>query len=625
MERGHLAYSVALREAWFAHRPEAVAVELPAALSEPVRDLALKLPRIHLLGWRDAVGRGCCIVGDPADATMEALRLGWEHNIPVEPVDDLDGADGAIPPILPDPEAMLRIGLAAYATLAFEALGESALPMERARRILARIAILRERHESLLLVLEFPVALAVQRLLATPQPPLRLPAETMPAEIRTIPLRDRLLGILLWEIPRMLELYERHRRSRGRRKKPFDSARALTLLLRLARDRFEEDYDTIPTIADWRTLLQYVRNLSLRHGRLIPGLEDLIVAAKGCVNDDYAAMLLEYAVGYRWNAASRRRPPDLGEVASDSEESPPVPGGSAWRDVHLGRQSMNIYLRLGDETARLEPIYPTGETSEVTFRFKRRPTAEDMMVHLERWRRADLTQPSGICSWPPEDLALERFMTRIRHRALEELADRQMHIEEFTTSLQDGVAVRDTIRQWHRGKLLVQRRQRPRGKVGPVVIIWERTHFLSPDLWAVTLYAEHHNESDIAIVTSPLPEKQFVGPAVMRTEYKSMLSVFPPRQIPDIFSMPEFLVQWGEHGRALIAAAIVLSEERYVAVVSATGPDEELRQLAQKHGVLLIHLPLSVFSSTALARIRRLHILATHAARDWAEFYIPKT
>ncbi|MDX2175718.1 MAG: hypothetical protein SF028_04540 [Candidatus Sumerlaeia bacterium] len=612
--RGRFAFVNAVRRAFHELRPDTVAAELPRAITPRCFELLEHLPELMMLAYRDGAGRGWFVANDPADAAVEACRLALDYAVDSELLDVPQGASGSPHPPLPDGDAAPALGFAEYASRCLDAFADIA-PDERMLTIARRVRLIEERSPRTLLVVSFPVAAALRRLWREGIPPGKLASDDDVSECELLPIPESKSGHASIELPYLLYRYERFRHDSPGLATPFERGSAMGAMLRHAGRRYARRVKRRVSPTEWKALRQYARNLALVRGRMLPDFSDLVQAAKACVDDEYGALLFDLATRY---------PPNTGaapeEPAEASEDA--APGAEETRT--LRHESLSLYAEFPEGTTRIEPAYPSGDLRELVFSFRRKPTAAQAAAYWEKLRKSGGFRSSTICSWPPEDIRLEAFLRYVRQRALEKLSEGQRRVEEFSTSFLDGLDTRETIRRAHEGKLFVRRDLSPRGRIGPVVILWHDTPMRTGGLWRATLYAENQNESDIAVVCAPTPGKDAVGPGISRSRYDALLSVYPACGIPDIWSEPAFVVPWRTHGRALVAAAILLSRQRHVAVVSAAPIDADLRELARHVGVGVIHMPLSSFSSALLDRVRTVHILADREARGWGHHYIPK-
>lgn len=622
--RGRLAYVQELRRAVQHARGASLAVELPRALEGPIRRTVQTLPTVRLVAWRGRDGKGLFVATDPADAAIEAVRLAMETAIPLALLDDLGGTThDPAPAVLPDPEAIATLGLEAFAVPALHALMAAGEPSPRdwriARRVLAAHAASGEG--GIIAVVTFPVAAALRRARVDGATPRLDSAEPEP-ESQVVTLEGSLLGMVMSEMPDLVTRWEAHRNAFPM--EAFPVRRAIEDLLHEAAEQYHQERQRRINLMERRALRQFARNLALLRGGLLPNFEELVTAAKGCVDDDYGHIVFKRALAYPPNAEPQEEtepgiPPVLHDLLfgtrTKREET------VTYKPRH---RSLSLYADFADGRVRVEPAYPDGTVRELTFTFRRRPSRQQQREDWLRLQLSGMMDRSGICSWPPEDFRLESFLRHVQRRAMATVREEHISHSEFTTSTEEGLDLRETLRGRARGRraVMVRRRVPPPGRVGPVLVLWEDTPVGARGLWAATLYAEHQNESDIAVVCQRDPRRGTVGPGITRLRYNSILAFFPPGGTPDIMADRKFLRQWGTYGRALVAAGILLSKERYFAVVSLRPPDRELMALARDHRVGIVHLPLKAFSPARLDRTRTVHILANRSVRRWADGYI---
>lgn len=625
-----MVFADEVRRAAREFRPDALAVELPPGLAPWIERGATRLPALSAVCHPSArAGEMFHLPIDPADATIEAVRIGLEHDIPLV---FLDGGFDPLHPTpadlhqydLPDDWMIGRTGLEAYARAIFEAKPFRArAPEEDAREAWMAGALARAIRDGrrVLCVLGFAhwpgVRGRLAEALAEPDGPAREAALSALAHVPPAPrvegaflarLHRKSIPRALREIPRLVWLREEDRDEldflEGGR---FDKLERLVGLLKDAQLAYTERYKTDVSTMRFRALLQFLRNLPLVEGRLEPSLHDVILAAKGVVDGDFGWEVLELLRSY---GEPRPRVPGVepGEGEDDEDDD-----GLPVLHVRDGRGT------LSDRTERYRMTSRFAEPDMRTVRlgFRRRPPAEQ----LERWKREwSRMQFGGICSWPPEDELLEKFIAFLRDRAARVLAESGRRSEEFSTSLLDGLDVRETTRNWHTGKLFVQRVPEPHGRVGAVVIVFddERRDAFYP--WRSTLYAENENESDLSFYATSIGE-DVVGPGISRTHFGGILSVYPARRIPDLWNIVE-LRALKSCAESLLAGGLLFSEERIVAWVARRPPSSSLRDLAATCGKLIVHLPIQGLSEKRLSKIRRFHILNGHPVRKWAGDYI---
>lgn len=594
--RGEQPFADEVRRAMHLVQPQAVAVDLPSRIDGGLRALINRLPQIHVLAWRAPGGRLLSLLGDPCDPMIEAVRIAEDFGLPFHLVDVAEAAPDLPRVPLPDAHAVTTIGARIFFEQCTVALGDRA-PSRRDSVIAARLAALAESGRRILYIGELEAMASRAALVhdTAAGAPGNGGGEPLSAEQwKVLPLTEEQVRTHLLEIPWLAWLYENFRAAHGPEER-FPWGEGLKELLAKAAEEYELDFDEEIPPGRWKVLFEYMRKLSRVRGRLHPRFYEAVVAAKSCVDGDFGISVYRQA---------RRYPPNEEFKPEEEQHGKPRRGPA------------ELHAEFDGAVERLCPAYPCPDSTEVEITFRRRPPT---IMEQEEWRR-DFLPHWGICSWPPEDEFIEKFFRMVRKQAMDQIGDAHTVVEKFQGSLLDGIDLRETMRRVNEGGIHVRRERRPPGRVGPVVVLWNDAPFRTRHLWKTTLYAENNNESDISIYTS-LPGRKMVGPGITRVEYHGVLSVYPASGIPDIWSLPQ-MAQWRTCGRALIAASILLSRERFIAVASKEPPDAELTGLARRFNRALIHLPLARFSRKLLRRARRCHILESRQARQWASDYI---
>src|SRR5204863_9531349 len=172
---------------------------------------------------------------------------------------------------------------------------------------------------------------------------------------------------------------------------------------------------------------------------------------------------------------------------------------------------------------------------------------------------------NSICSYPPEDLIVEDYGRFLKKKGKSILSEERVRTEPFSTSLLDGIDLRETIRNWHEKKIYVRRQERLSGEVGSVIVIFDedrddKYHYLT------TWLGEHQNESDMAFYAT-FPFDPLVGPGIGRAEYGGLLMALPPRRMFDVWQDIDYNFAESKPERLLLAA-LDYSVEKLVVYVA---------------------------------------------------------
>ena len=245
---------------------------------------------------------------------------------------------------------------------------------------------------------------------------------------------------------------------------------------------------------------------------------------------------------------------------------------------------------------------------------KPKPTPFERQEWAQRWN------PFGMCSWPPEDDAIESFHAHVREQAKALLGEDLARTEKFTTSIKDGLDIRETLRNWHTGDLYVKEIPPARGNLEVVVFLFDTPADPEKYSWRTMWYAEHDQESTLCMYATPFGDN-LVGPGIAESQYGGAFFVFPPRYIEDVWRDSHFHYTQTLEER-LIAGACFHSKERFIALVSPHPPNTRWRQIARLYKKHLIHIPIGRFSGETIARIRRFHVLNGKDIRSYAARFI---
>jgi len=226
---------------------------------------------------------------------------------------------------------------------------------------------------------------------------------------------------------------------------------------------------------------------------------------------------------------------------------------------------------------------------------------------------------SGICSYPPEDLIVENYGRYLKKKGKSILSEERVRVEPFTTSILDGIDLRETIRKWYEKRIYVRQFQKISGEVGSIVVIFDedRDNRYS---YMTTWLGENQNESDMAFY-STFPFDNLVGPGIGRGEYGGFLMSLPARRMYDVWQDPDYEFAESKSER-LLMAGLDYSVHRHVVYVAAKPPRTIFRTIAGRLGRTIMYIPIGQLSPLSLKKIRVVHVLDGYDKRAIAKDYI---
>jgi hypothetical protein len=625
--------------------PDCLALELPSHLTEAFQRAVERLPAISILLYQDASKQTVYLPVEPVDPFVEAARSARESGIPVHLVDI--NLEEAYPPFrdpLPDPYSLHRIGpqlyYEAFRTVWQKNIPAHSLDTRREQGMASRLQELLRRHRRVLFVCGMIHADGVLKRLDEPQATPLHRAHTPPFQV--FHLHPSCLDEVMATFPLLSALYETRRKSlppepvrdrftlrrsfrdpsrpfllfekedpvqderaalkaslgwiarragfsgeHGPFPGPIDRNRTFLFLLEEAGRHYREE--TGEQVRPWQKKIfwKFVRNYALLQGLLLPEFYHLMVGARACVDDNFCYSLWRLGSFYPWQSEAA----DMPTLRVQGE------------DVWLGTRRLHVRRWLPGKKRRLHGVLRRHRKRE---------------KYPGEWLES--FDGTALCSYPPEDLVVEDYGRVLRDRWRHILKDEYSQSEPFTTSLLDGIDIRETIRKWPERRIYVKNRGTSRGGSGAVVVIFDEDENDGKYPYRMTWLGEHEQESDMAFYATP-PGDNIVGPGICRCEYGGFLMTYPPRRLYDVWRDPDYRF-FQCKSEVLLAAALDYSLERQVVYVASRPPRSYMRTLAERLQRQVVYIPKGALSPSRLKRIRVFHILSGYDKRPLAKDYI---
>ena len=541
---------------------------------------------------------------DPCQPVIMAIRAAMGEHVAREYI-DLE-TDPFLPFAMemPDPYALRTVALDKFAAALLPGIGRPPddQTRDRIRHMANRLRELQRTHNRILFVtsvLYWPWIREAYTELEQAETGHLASSVELPVNDDVLPpesfdVDPRTLVFLFDEIPFITGLYER-----ARAKLEDDenlSIDGVKELLIAARDSYRAELGNrarriTPMLL--RQCLKYTRNLSLMHRRMTPDLATIVIAAKQVMGDQYAIHVVERARDY------------FAVVGCDPPANQPI----VTLGIDIGRLPSGDTVSLVNRLAGPPRFWQT-------IHLNRRPTRSESESWSYRWN------PFGQCSYPPEDSKIESFRTRVLDRAKDISGADLARTEKFTTSVKDGIDIRDTLRHWYEKQIYVKVLPPCRGDLDACVMLFDSPADPRDYPWRTTWFAEHKDESTLAFFATDFRE-EMVGPGIAIATYGGALFLYPPVHIDDVWDdrRIDFATTLEER---LIAAACLHSRAPQVALLSALPPGGAWKRLARHFKKHLIHVPIGSFSDEQIQQLRMVHVLNGREVRSYADEFIRK-
>ncbi len=528
---------------------------------------------------------------DPSQSVITAIRFALGEHLPLRFIDlevaEFFGDDGSAP----DAFALRDVSLEAFATSILPAIGPPSheQAQDRIRYMASRLRELAKHFKNIVAVCSIHHWPWLRQAYLHPEGEVPEPPEVHEPEPMSV--NENTLIFLFGELPYITGVYEQARleNSDDHQSAAVDGIKRL---LMTARSSYMADLGPrgrriTPLLLS--QCLKYIRNLTLLDRRLTPDLYTLATAAKQVLGDQYAIHLVEAARNY------------------------PFIEDSLWPSVTLGIDQ----ARLADgETVTIVNRLAGAPTEWRSIELNRKPLRDDSKQWQMRWN------PYRQCSWPPEDEIIESFRTRVLERARAVMGADLARTEKFTTSIMDGLDIRETMRHWYDGELYVKIQPPSVGHLDACVFLFESQPDPRDYGWRTTWFAEHEEESTLAFFATDY-RQEMLGPGVAVATYGGAMFLYPPRPIPNIWENPALDFADTLEDR-LVAAACLHAEGRHIALLSPTPPGAAWRTMAKRLGKKLVHVPLGQFNDAMIQQLRTVHVLNGKEVRSFAAHFIRK-
>ncbi|MCL5743654.1 MAG: hypothetical protein M1541_06975, partial [Acidobacteria bacterium] len=544
---GKLEFAIEVRRAILRDQPRVIALELPVALQHAYLRAVDRLPEMSVIVYPDEheEDRLVYVPVEPADPFTEAIRTGLEIGAEIVFADPESGERPHLKDTYPDPYSIRHVGIDKY----IEAYRVYPQPRsDEIARHAGGIAWKLQGTDPLAGVLVVVSLNLLDPVLDAMEEPQAQPMSRLRREgVQVLNPHPDSLAEITVEYPYLQYRYEQFR-EQMEEAKLIDRLHAQLALFRDA-EKFH-GANTGESLAHWqrRLLARYTRNLALSSGELTAGLFEIALAARSIVDDNYAWEVWETAGKY----PPQKNASDVTTVEISGEE------------VWLDTRRLRLRRRLPSVKRRLRPVGLKPRKKE---------------KYPGEW--ATGLAGNSICSYPPEDLVVEDYGRFLKKKGKSILSEERVHTEPFTTSILDGIDLRETIRNWYEHRIYVREFQKIHGEVGSVIVIFDQDR---EDRYSylTTWLGENQNESDMAFYSTD-PFDNIVGPGIGRAEYGGFLMSLPPRRMYDVWHDPDYEFAETKSERLLLAG-LDYSIHRYVVYVAARPPRSIFRSIAARMG-----------------------------------------
>lgn len=566
-------------------KPDCIAVELPETTELQAFHAASRLPDLSIILINKQNGSTHYLLCEPCDGTFEALRSALENGIPAKCIDlDIENYPN-FKDYLPDPYAIFRIGLEKYykAFLNFAPIISTSLDEMREIHMAKKLKELSFSYDKILFVSGMIHVSKVLSHLDKNSFPKFESSRDKSYELCT--LTDESARHIMAEFGWLSMKYEEARNSK---EILLDRQRDIFELYQQAGKYYEINTGNPFKSYHLKNTMKFVRNYALISNALMPDLYQILSAAKGCVDHNYAYEVFLLGTSY----------PYLKNVDN-------LP-------------ALNLSV---------EEVW--GKSKIIKFH-KKLPSRKGFDYNLRKKDKTNVkfNPPNffSLCSHQPEDSIVENFGRFLQKKTIQLLEEESSKVAPFSTSLEDGIDTKETIRHWYEKKLYVKKYTRKKEGIGSVVMIFDEDSqedstkdFIEKFPWKLTWNGENDQESDMAFYATDI-QNNVIGPGISRCEYGGFMMSYPPKRMINIWQDPDYS-QCRSKSEVLLMAAIDYAIKPIVTYVAPKPPRSFFKTFASHFGKKIVYIPISQISPMTINKIRSFHVLdGIHRRKDASDY-----
>jgi hypothetical protein len=453
----------------------------------------------------------------------------------------------------------------------------------------AKLQALAKRHDKALFVCGMSKLRPILDLLKSPQAqPL------IKSSVRAMvwaPLHPDSLKKGFIEIPRFTETFENWRMA-PEKPHPENRHELIVQLMDAASEYFtSQTHQDVPDYSRL-TWFRFLRKWLRLKGETLPDMYHIVASARSAMDEDFAYHVHEFISDYEWT----NDPSDPGTILVD-EDSLQFQG----HRITLHKKLRHFFSR--SQKYKMKAV-----------------SGAKWKDHLKRnWETADPDEVD-ICSFPPEDVNVERWGEALMKHATNLLQTSANTSEPFVADFGRGPDVRETLRHFFEERIYVKKEDPGGLEFGSITVVFDPDEDNDRYPFLMTWLGEHSQESDMAFY-STRPGDQVVGPGISRMEYGGFMMSYPPLRMFDIWMDPEFSFVETKSERLLVAG-IAYSEKTGVVYVAKSPPKDRWKRLAKIMGKRIIYIPLGSLNPMHVKKMRTFHMLQNKGVRNYAHEYL---
>ncbi len=572
-------------------KPDCICVELPHAIRNEIISAIRQLPHHWAIIYETAAKENSILIIEGSDGVQEAARCALEDDIPLRFVDPLTLRYPLFMDTLPEAYIIDLIGQKTFLQNARPKPFQQTDADNTMREMFmaARLQEASREHGNVLFVGGLAHIPGIVDLLDT-RPALPLMRTGVRAAVAA-PLHPDSLKRGYTEIPKITEAFENWRKD-PEKDPPINRHEMILSLMEESAAYFSrQTHQDVPEYVRI-TWAKFLRKWLKLKGRLLPDLYHLVSAARSAMDEDFAYHVHEFLSDFTW----ANDPLDPSAVLLDEDNLM----------FHGHKIVLHKKLRSLFRNSRKYRMNAVNSTK--------------WKEHLkQKWETADPNEVD-ICSYPPEDVEVERWGDTLMKHATHLLQTAQTGSKPFTADIEDGPDIRETLKRFYEKRIYVKTEEKGGLEFGSVVVIFDEDEHFVKYPFQMTWLGEHSQESDMAFYSTQ-PGIEMVGPGISRLEHGGFMMSYPPMRMFDIWIDHDFDFVLTRHERLLVGG-IAYSEKPGIVYSARKPPGQRWKKLAKTMGKRITYVPLGSLNPLHVKKMRTFHMLQNKGLRNVAHEFL---
>ena len=228
------------------------------------------------------------------------------------------------------------------------------------------------------------------------------------------------------------------------------------------------------------------------------------------------------------------------------------------------------------------------------------------------------------CSFPSEDIFMEKLALNIKKNMRDKLHSQEVAFHELQADFCDGLDIRETIRNWHKEKIIIKdMRNSGKADIGTVVFSFVDPSKDNDYSWRSFWLAEQHDDSNLMFYATPFKDN-LIGPGIAKSEFGGFAVIPLPSAIENPWGNP-FIMHYAQNAtECLILAGALSTNHKSILFISNHPPSQHISKILKQSRKSIIFAKLDEFPQDDIRLVRTFHILAEAGVRNYAKKYIRK-